>query len=352
MAIDERQLNELLGKAVGDLGGAISALLVYIGDKLGLYRELAARGPMRPEALAVATGTAERYVREWLCNQAAGGAVTYDSRSGEFFMTEEQKACYAEERSPACVLGGFEIVASLFADEPRLAEAFRTGRGVGWHEHDPRLFRGAERFFRPHYSAHLVSDWIPALDGVAEKLERGGAVADVGCGHGASTILLAKAFPRSRFAGFDYHPPSIERARQLASEEGVADRTRFEVAGAKDYPGQGYDLVAFFDCLHDMGDPVGALRHVRETLSDEGTVMLVEPFAGDRTEENLNPIGRVFYGASTVICTMASKAQEVGLALGAQAGEARLRRVVREAGFGHFRRAAATPFNLVFEARP
>jgi len=352
MAVDQKRLETVLNQGVADLGSAISALLLHIGDKLGLYKAMAECGPLTAKELARRTGTAERYLREWLANQAAGGYVTFDAGTEHYSLSEEQALCLANEDSPTFLPGGFESVASLFVDEPKFVDAFRSGRGVGWHEHDPRLFRGTERFFRPGYNANLVSSWIPALEGVGQKLERGARAADVGCGHGASTIVMARAYPKSEFFGFDYHPASIERARQAAAEAGVANRVRFEVASAKDFPARSYDLVAFFDCLHDMGDPVGAVRHVRETISDEGTVMLVEPFAGDRLEDNLNPIGRIFYGFSTVVCCPASLAQEGGLALGAQAGEARLRDVFLEGGFGHFRRATETPFNLIFEARP
>ncbi len=351
MAIDQKKLEAFLGKAIGDMGAAISALLVHIGDKLGLYKAMAGAGPLTPAELAARTGTTERYVREWLNNQAAGGYVDYDPKTGRYSLNEEQAQCLANEDSPTFLPGGYEGIASTFSDEPKFTAAFRSGKGVGWHEHDARLFSGTERFFRPGYNANLVSSWLPALDGVADRLQKGAKVADIGCGHGASTVVMARAYPKSTFYGFDYHGPSIERARRAAAEVGVGDRARFEVAGAKDFPGKDYDLVAFFDCLHDMGDPVGALRHVRQALAPAGTVMLVEPFAGDRVEDNLNPVGRVYYGFSTVVCTPASLAQEVGLGLGAQAGEARLRGVFEEAGFKRFRRATETPFNLVFEAR-
>jgi SAM-dependent methyltransferase len=352
MSIDQRKVEQLAGRAIEDLGGAVSALLVHLGDKLGLYKALATAGPLTSRELAERTGTAERYVREWLSNQAAGGYVSYDPGAQRFYLTEEQKLCLADETSPAFVLGGFESASSLFVDEAKFTHAFRTGRGVGWHEHDPRLFSGTERFFRPGYNANLVASWIPALQGVGARLEKGAKLADVGCGHGASTLVMARAYPASTFAGFDYHAPSIERARAAASQAGFGERVKFDVASAKDFPGKGYDVVAFFDCLHDMGDPVGALRHVRASLAEDGVVLLVEPMAGDRLEENLNPIGRLFYGFSTLVCCPASMAQDVGLALGAQAGEARLRNVFDQAGFTRFRRATETPFNLVFEARP
>jgi SAM-dependent methyltransferase len=295
---------------------------------------------------------AERSVREWLRNQAAGGYVTYDPDTDRYTLPQEHALALADEDSPFYILGVYDSIASLYADEDKIIEAFRSGEGMGWHEHDQRLFRGTERFFRPGYRAHLVSEWIPALDGVREKLEQGAKAADIGCGHGASTVIMAEAFPNSEFFGFDYHEPSIVRAREAASEAGVSDRTSFAVASAKDYPGSGYDLVCVFDCLHDMGDPVGAAAHVRETIAPDGAWMIVEPLAGDSVAENLNPVGRVFYGASTVICTPASLAQEVGLALGAQAGETRLAEVIKEGGFGTVRRATETPFNLILEARP
>jgi len=348
--MDETSLQQFMEKMLGDLGAAASAALVVVGDRLGLYRAMAEAGPIDSAGLAARTGTSERYVREWLAAQAAAGYITYDAAARRYSLTPEQATVFADEASPAFMPGGFQVVASLFRDEAKIAEAFRTGNGVGWHEHDPLLFRGTERFFRPGYAAHLVSEWIPALEGMTERLERGARVADVGCGHGASTIVMARAFPNSTFVGFDYHPQSIERARELAREAGVADRIKFEVGSAKTYPGS-YDLVTFFDCLHDMGDPVGAARHVFESLASEGAWMLVEPFAHDRMEDNFNPIGRIFYAASAMICTPASLAQEVGLGLGAQAGEKRLREVVTAGGFTHFRRAAQTPVNLIFEVR-
>ena len=350
--IDQDRLDEFMGRFVGDLGAAVSAGLVVIGDRLGLYRAMADGQPVSAEQLAERTGTDARYVLEWLSNQAAGGYVSYDASTEAFFLTPEQSLALAQEDSPAFVPGAFQLVAGLTHDLETIAEAFVERRGVGWHEHHPDLFAGTERFFRPGYAANLISSWIPALDGVQARLESGGVVADVGCGHGASTILLAKAFPRSRFVGFDYHDASIERAREAAAQAGVDDRVTFEVASAKGYPARGYDLVAMFDCLHDMGDPVGAAAHVLETLAPDGTWMIVEPFAGDRLQDNLTPVGRVFYGASTLVCTPASRDQEVGLALGAQAGEARLRDVVTAGGFTRFRRATETPFNLVLEARP
>ena len=350
--IDEAKLEAFMGKALTDMGAIISAPLMVIGEKLGLYKAMAGAGPVSSQEVAERSGAAERNVREWLRNQAAGGYVTYDPESDRYTLPDEQALALADEDSPFYILGVYESIASLYADEDQILETFRSGGGMGWHEHDHRLFRGTERFFRPGYRAHLVAEWIPALEGVHAKLERGAKVADVGCGHGASTVIMADAFPNSEFFGFDYHDASIERAREAAEEAGVGDRITFEVASAKDYPGGGYDLVCVFDCLHDMGDPVGASAHVLETLDSDGTWMIVEPFANDRVEENLNPVGRVFYGASTVICTPASLAQEVGLALGAQAGEAQLTDVLRQGGFTRVRRATETPFNLILEARP
>ena len=348
----EADIEQFVHKALGDVGSALTASLVVIGDKLGLYRALDEGGPATPAELAARTGTAERYVREWLSAQAAAGYVTYDPASRRYALPAAHAASLTDDTSPACVLGAFQAMTAAMRAEPRIADGFRTGKGVGWHEHDPDLFVGVERFFRPGYNAHLVNEWIPSLDGVQDKLERGARVADVGCGLGASTIIMAKAFPRSTFVGFDYHAQSIERARERARAAGVANRTHFETATAKGYPGTGYDLVSFFDCLHDMGDPVGAARHVRDSLAADGTWLLVEPFANDEVEENLNPVGRLFYSVSTLVCTPNSLSQEVGLALGAQAGEARLRDVLRQAGFSRVRLATATPFNLVIEARP
>jgi len=351
MQIDQAKLERFMGQAVGEIGAAMNAALVIIGDKLGLYKALAGAGPMTSTELAQKTGTTERYVREWLSAQAAGGFVTYDAATERFTLPDEQAFALAVEDSPAYLPGAYQVIASLLKDEPRITEAFRSGAGVGWHEHCADLYQGTERFFRPNYAANLVNSWIPALEGVEAKLKSGAKVADVGCGHGASTVLMAKAYPKSQFVGFDYHAPSIEFAWKSAEKAGLHDRIGFQVAWAKEFPGKGYDLVAFFDCLHDMGDPAGAAAHVRQTLAPGGVWMIVEPFADDRVEQNLNPVGRVFYSASTMICTPASRAQEVGLALGAQAGEARMRDVVMQGGFKSFRRAAETPFNLVFEAR-
>jgi ubiquinone/menaquinone biosynthesis C-methylase UbiE len=350
-ALDSEKLNAFAGKAIGDISAAASAALVIIGDKLGLYRALAEGGPLTSTALAAKTNTDERYVREWLGNQAAGGYVEYDPATATYLLPPEQAFMLADQTSPLYVQGAFVTVEAVFAVEPQITEAFRTGRGFGWHEHDPRLFEGVERFFRPSYNANLVSVWIPALADVEAKLQRGAQVADVGCGLGSSTVIMAQAYPRSTVVGFDYHQPSIESARKAAAAAGCT-RASFDVARAQDYPGTSYDLVTFFDCLHDMGDPVGAARHVLQSLAPDGTWMLVEPYANDRLEENLNPVGRAYYAFSTTICTPASKAQEVGLALGAQAGEARIRQVVTDAGFTRFRRVAETPFNLVYEVRP
>jgi len=350
--IDEAKLEAFMGQAVTDMGAVISAPLFVIGEKLGLYKAMAGAGPLTSEEVAERAGAAERYVREWLRNQAAGGYIDYDPESDRYTLSDEHALALADEESPFYILGVYDSIASLYADEDKILEAFKSGKGMGWHEHDHRLFRGTERFFKPGYRGNLVAEWIPALEGVKEKLENGAKVADIGCGHGASTIIMAEAFPNSEFFGFDYHDASIERAREAADEAGVGDRITFEVASAKDYPGDGYDFASVFDCLHDMGDPAGASKHIYETLDSDGTWMIVEPFANDRVEDNLNPVGRVFYGASTVICTPASLAQEVGLALGAQAGEARLAEVIKEGGFTRVRRATETPFNLILEARP
>jgi 2-polyprenyl-3-methyl-5-hydroxy-6-metoxy-1,4-benzoquinol methylase len=352
MAIDMDKLHEFLVKAVTDFGATFHAALVRIGDKLGLYKGLAAGGPQTSAELAKRTGTSERYVREWLLCQAAGGYVTYDPASGKFHLSDEQAFALADENSPAFLPGAFQVALASVKAEEQIAERFKTGKGMGWHEHHPELFVGTERFFRPGYAANLLSGWIPALEGVDAKLKSGGRVADVGCGLGASTILMAKAYPKSEFIGFDYHQGSIDSAKQRAKEAGVADRIKFEMAMAKDFPGNDYDFVTFFDCLHDMGDPAGAASHVHKALKKDGTWMIVEPFAGDKPEENFNPIGRAFYGASTLLCTPASLSQEVGLALGAQAGEKRMRDVVTSGGFTRFRRATQTPFNLIYEARP
>jgi len=351
-ALDESKLNAFMGHAVEDMGAAMHAALVVVGDKLGLYKAMADAGPLTPTQLATKTSTDARYVREWLNANAASGYVTYDAAGKTYTLPPEQAFALAKEDSPAFLPGAFQIISALMRDEPKITEAFRTGRGVGWHEHDPEMFQGTERFFRPNYAANLISQWIPSLTGMQAKLEAGARVADVGCGHGSSTILMAKAFPKSTFFGFDYHPASIEWAQGAAKNAGVADRITFQITSAKEFPGADYALVTFFDCLHDMGDPVGASKHVLSSLAPDGSWMIVEPFANDHVEDNLNPIGRVYYSASTMVCTPASRSQEVGLALGAQAGEARMRDVVLSGGFTQFRRASQTPFNLVFEARP
>jgi SAM-dependent methyltransferase len=352
VAIDGEKLEQFVFRAVEEVGATLNAALVVMGDKLGLYRALAGAGPLTPVELARRTGVTERYVREWLNAQAAGGYVEYDATGGRYSLPAEHAVALTDSESPAYLPGFFQIALGSVLDSPRITEAALKGEGLGWHEHGHDVFEGCERFFRPGYNANLLTAWLPALDGVVEKLERGATVADAGCGHGSSTILMAKAFPASTFVGSDYHEGSIETARRRAEEAGFGDRVRFEVAPAAGYGGSGYDLVTMFDCLHDMGDPVGAARHVRETLADDGTWMIVEPRAGDRVEENLNPVGRAYYGFSTLLCTPASLSQEVGLALGAQAGEARIRDVVSAGGLTRFRRAAETPFNLVFEARP
>jgi SAM-dependent methyltransferase len=350
-AIDEARLNELLGRFVNDFGAAGFAATVVIGDRLGLYQALAT-GPATPAELADRTGTHPRLVAEWLAAQAASGYVTYHPDGERFSLSPEQAFALADEDGPMYLPGAFQVMVAAVKDEPKVTQAFRTGTGVGWHEHNPELFAGTERFFRPGYAANLVSNWIPALDGVHAKLDAGAQVADVGCGHGASTLIMAQAYPNSTFFGFDYHQPSVQHAQQVAANAGLAERCRFEVATASAYPGSGYDLVTIFDALHDMGDPVGAAAHIRQSLTPDGTFLLVEPAAGDRLEDNLTPVGRAFYAASTLICVPHSLSEAPGTALGAQAGEQRLRQVVTAAGFGHFRRVAQTPFNLVYEARP
>jgi SAM-dependent methyltransferase len=351
MDVNPDRLNAFMGKMVTDVGSAMNASLMLLGDKLGLYKELAAKGPMTSADLAKATGTTERYVREWLSAQAASGYIEYDAKTNKFSMLPEQAMALADEDSPVFLGGVGDIVWATFLDEPKVADAFKTGKGVGWNRRSECLFCGTARFFRTGYKHHLVQEWLPALDGVVKKLERGAKVADVGCGHGVSTRLMAEAFPKSHFYGFDYHEGSIEAARDQTKQAGLSDRVQFDVHSAKTYPAEGYDLVCFFDCLHDMGDPIGAMKHVRESMAADGTCMLVEPFANDRLEDNLNPVGRLYYAASTMICTPASIDQEVGLALGAQAGEARLREIAKQAGLSRFRRATETPFNLILEAR-
>src|SRR5271169_6519183 len=351
MAIDMDKLNAFIGRFVGDLGAAVGTGMVVIGERLGLYKALAEH-PMTSVELAAKTKTDERYVREWLASQAAGGYITYDGNTEKFSLSEEQAFTLANEDSPAYLPGAFELALGSLAAVPRIAESFRSGAGMGWHEHDDGVFHGCEKFFRPGYAANLVSSWIPSLHDVKQKLEAGARVADVGCGKGASTVLMAKAFPRSAFFGFDYHDQSIEAARESARRNGVADRVTFEVSKAKCFPGRDYDLVAVFDSLHDMGDPIGAAAHVRQSLAKDGTWMIVEPFANDQLKDNLNPVGRVYYSFSTLLCTPCSRSQEVGLCLGAQAGETNIRKVVTSAGFSRFRRATETPFNIVYEARP
>jgi SAM-dependent methyltransferase len=350
--VDGEKLEQFVFRAVEEVGATLNAALVVMGDKLGLYRAMAGAGGLTPVELARRTGVSERYVREWLNAQAAGGYVEYDAAGGTYALPPEQAVAMTDPESPAYLPGFFQIALGSVIDSPRITESARNGDGVGWHEHNHDVFDGCERFFRPGYNANLIASWLPALDGVVEKLEAGAKVADVGCGHGSSTILMAQAYPNSTFVGSDYHEGSIQTARQRAEEAGVADRVRFETADASTHPGSGYDLVTMFDCLHDMGDPVGAARQVRETLAPDGTWMIVEPMAGDRVEDNLNPVGRAYYGFSTFLCTPASLSQEVGLALGAQAGEARIGDVVAGGGFTRFRRAAETPFNMVLEARP
>ncbi|TCU27671.1 methyltransferase family protein [Rhizobium azibense] len=348
---DMQKLDGLVERLVGDVGAAVSGALVVLGDDLGLFKAMADGEPRDVARLAKETGLKERYLREWLSAMAAADYITYDDGTERFYLTPEQAMVFAQEDSPAFFAGAFQVTQSMWMDEPKIAEAFRSGQGLGWHEHSVCLFRGTERFFRPGYNTHLISSWIPALNGVEAKLKAGAKVADVGCGHGASTILMAQAYPSSRFFGFDYHAPSIEKARAAAEAAGVGDRVTFQQSTAAEFGAHGYEMVAMFDCLHDMGDPVGAGRHVKETLAPDGTWLIVEPFAHDNLKDNLNPVGRVYYGASTMICTPASLSQEVGLGLGAQAGEMRLRKVALDAGFSHFRRATETPFNMVFEAR-
>jgi SAM-dependent methyltransferase len=354
MVVDEAKLNEFIGRTVGEWGAIESALLTFIGDKLGLFKAMAGAGALTPEELAKKTGTHPRIIREWLAAHAAGGFVTYNPAAGSYTLPEEQAFALTNENSPAYIVGFYQIIAGLFKDQEKIIEAFRTGKGLGWGDHHHYLFEGTERFYKPSYVANLTASWIPALEGVEEKLRREGSgakVADVGCGHGISTILMAKAYPNSRIIGFDYHKPSIERARKEAEKEGLKNIT-FEVAGSTDYPGDDYDLVTFFDSFHDMGNPSAAARYVLQTLKKKnGTWMLVEPFANDKLEDNFNPLGRAFYSGSTMICVPASL-NEDGPALGAQAGEKRIREVVMSAGFTKFRRAIQTPFNLVFEARP
>jgi SAM-dependent methyltransferase len=349
--INEEKLNGIIVQAVTDFGGTISAALVVIGDKLGLYEALRDLGPATPLELAAKTGTSERYLRHWLLNQASAGYIDYDAASGKYSLSPEQAMVFADDESPAAMAGGFELMTSLVKDEAKITEALRTGAGVFWGDHDAGLFSGTARFFKPGYVGNIAQSWVPSLTGIEARLEQGGAVADVGCGFGTSTIIMAKAYPNSRFFGFDNHAPSIEAARQAAREAGVADRVTFEVASAQDFPGRDYDLIAYFDCLHDMGDPDGAARHARAVLRPEGSVMLVEPMAGHTPEENLNPIGRLFTAASVLVCTPHAIA-EGGNALGTIATDAELKGIFDGAGFSSFRRATETPTNRVFEAKP
>ncbi len=348
----EAEIEAFVGRFAADLAAVVHGATVVVGDKLGLYQALAEHGPSTPEELATATGCDARYLREWLSAQAASDYAKYDPATGRFHLDPAQAVCLGDPSHPAFMAGGMTVAGSVHKDEEAVRSAFTTGRGVGWHEHHDDLFVGTERFFRPGYAANLVSTWIPALEGVEAKLEAGATVADVGCGHGASTILLAEAYPNSTIVGFDYHEASIDVARKRAAEAGLGDRVRFEVACASDFPGKGYDLVCIFDALHDMGDPVTASGHIREALSDDGTWLLVEPSAGDKLEDNLHLVGRIFYSASTMICTPASRSQPGAACLGAQAGDARLREVAEAGGFTRFRRAAETPFNAVLEVRP
>jgi SAM-dependent methyltransferase len=348
--VDAEKVQQFVTRAVGELGATLNAALVVIGDRLGLYKAMAGAGPLTASELAERTGTSERCVREWLSAQAAGAYVIYED--GLYTLPAEHAVVLADEASPAFLPGAFELMAAAVRDEPRITDAFRSGVGAGWHEHDHALFDGAARFSQPAYRAHLVPSWIPALDGIEAKLRAGARVADVGCGHGAPTLMMAEAFPASEFSGFDCHQRSLDEATARAHEAGLSHRVRFSAATAQEYPGAGYDLVTTFDCLHDMGDPVSAARHVLETLDDDGAWLIVEPFAGDHLEDNMTPVGRLYYALSTLVCTPASLSQDVGLALGAQAGEARLRDVVTAAGFTRFRRLAETPLHLVLEARP
>jgi len=351
MELNETKLHDLLGKVVTEMGAAANGPLVTIGDKLGLYKSLSESEALSSNELADKTNTSERYVREWLAAQAASGYVEYDAANNNFFMTPEQTAVFGNSKSPVFMTGGFYAVSSVYHDEPKVEEAFKTGKGISWGDHNTCLFCGTEKFFSPSYEGNLIDNWLPALDGVVDKLKKGAKVADIGCGHAASTIIMAKAFPNSTFIGFDFHEESINQARKRAEDANVNNIT-FQVATAKDFPGKDYDLICFFDCLHDMGDPVGACKHVKEALKPDGTCMIVEPFANDSLEENLNPIGRAFYAFSTTICTPCSLNQEVGLALGAQAGEKKIGMVANEGGFSKFGVATHNPFNLIFEAKP
>ena len=350
MSVDQDKLNQLVSKFVGDLGASIQGPTILIGEQLGLYKALAA-GPMTSKDLGDKTGISERYAREWLAAQAASGYVNYDSATGRFWMSPEQKFTLTNEESPVYIPGAFYVVASMYKDQRKLADTYKSGKGFGWHEHHNDLFQGTLKFFKPGYIANLVSSWLPSLEGVVPKLQEGAKVADVGCGYGASTIIMAKAFPKSKFIGYDYHLESIETARNAAITAGVTENTDFEVALAKEYKGKDFDLVTFFDCLHDMGDPAGAAKHVHDSLKPDGTWMVVEPAAKGTIEDNLNPIGRVFYNASAMICVPSSLSQEVGLGLGAQASDMDLQKVMQAGGFTRIRKATETPFNRVFEVR-
>ncbi|MCP4717034.1 MAG: class I SAM-dependent methyltransferase [Deltaproteobacteria bacterium] len=351
MAIDETKVNEMIGKVITDIGATFHAPLVLIGEKLGLFKKLASKRITAAE-LAAETDTAVRYVQEWLPAMASGGYVSYDAETEKYYLTEEQAFVLADEESSAYMPGAFQAATAAIKSELKITEAFRTGEGVGWHEHDAELFHGAERFYKPLYRANLVENWIPALNGIKQQLEVGAYVADVGCGYGLSTILMAQAFPNSRFEGFDYHEHSIVVARERALDAGVSDRIKFETVGGRDTPASGYDLVTTLDCLHDMGDPVGAAKAILKSLKPDGTWMIVEPYAGDAVEENFSPIGRLYYCASVLLCVSGALAQDVGLALGGQAGEARLKEVVMSSGFTRFRRATETPVNIVYEVKP
>ncbi len=350
--VDQSKVEAFAGQVITDMAAAMSGVMANLGHKLGLYHALSGAGRITAAELARRTGTHERYVREWLYNQVAGGYITHDSSGDTYELPAEHALVVAEAESPVFLTPGFDVVSSLWLDEDKLAEAFRTGKGVGWHEHHHNLFFGTEALFRPGYRANLVDDWIPALGGVKAKLEAGGKVADIGCGHGASTLVMAEAFPNSEFTGFDYHKELIDIARKRAEEANLSGRVRFVAASAKEFDGSGYDLICYMDCFHDLGDPVGAAKHTRAALNDNGCLLLVEPFAGDRVEDNIGPVGRLFYAASTALCVPNSLSQDVGLGLGAQAGETRLAEVLKEAGFARVRRATETPFNLVIEARP
>ena len=349
--VNEEKLNEFMGQMLGDLGGAYSVAMVRMGDQLGFYKALNEEGGLTSQELADKTRTGERYVREWLSHHAASNYLSYDVNTGKFSLTPEQAMVFAEEGSPVYMVGAFDAAAAAIDGAPKVQAAFHTGEGVSWGDHSSCLFCAVAKFFRPGYLNNIVQEWLPTLDGVVEKLESGAKVVDVGCGHGISTAIMAEAFPNSSFVGYDFHSGSIEHANDLARSKKL-NNLKFEEALAKGYPGDNYDLVCMFDCLHDMGDPEGALRHIHSIMAEDGRLMLVEPMAGDSLEENLNPVGRLYYAASTAICVPTSLAQEVGLALGAQAGERRLSEVITAAGFSGVRRATETPFNMILEARP